>query len=117
MWEGHTLPSGRFFSRADTVTEHALEALDAARGPRQFFWFHSFDAHAPYGSSRGEGWMESDVFRRLFDGRRLLGPPARDDAAQLERFRAFERELAEHTAGGALDPAVEQRLRALGYAP
>lgn len=287
VWEGHTLPSGRFFSRADAVTAHALEALDAARGRRQFFWFHYFDPHAPYGSSRGKGWMESDVFRRvaagepasdviaevrrryredasyldreldrllarlesdagryethvlvvadhgerlgeadsvghgygldpveirvpalilspklppgvredvagsidvaptlvalagvdatwpggrdlvrggasarppgalgmrrtfrarqpgerlldgsvrpippllfyaidadgrtrLFDGRRLLGPPAPDDAAQRERFRAFERELAEHTARGALDPAVGQRLRALGYAP
>ena len=35
------------------MTRTALAQLDAARGSKQFFWFHYFDAHAPYGGSSG----------------------------------------------------------------
>ncbi len=52
-WEGQTLPSELFYSKAEVVTEQALAALDAATGDKQFFWFHYFDPHAPYGSTIG----------------------------------------------------------------
>jgi arylsulfatase A-like enzyme len=67
-WEGHRLPPEGFFSRAETVTDRALEALDAATARRQFFWLHYFDPHSPYGSSRGSELLESDVFRRIGEG-------------------------------------------------
>ena len=55
---------------------------------------------------------------RLGNGRRLRrGGLPREDEILRERFRSFERELAQHAGGDALDPAVEQRLRALGYVP
>lgn len=50
-WEGTRVPRGAFYSLADSVTGRALEIVDANRGGDQFFWFHFFDAHAPYGST------------------------------------------------------------------
>jgi arylsulfatase len=40
-----------FYSQADSVTASALQLLDDAVGERQFFFFHYFDPHAPYGDS------------------------------------------------------------------
>lgn len=67
-WEDRPNPGGAFFSRADTVTDRALEALEAVRGDRQLFWFHYFDPHAPYGSSRGSDFVKWHFFRRLDAG-------------------------------------------------
>jgi len=50
-WEGQKIEDGRFYSLADSVTRAALEALERASSPRQFFWFHYFDPHDPYGDS------------------------------------------------------------------
>ena len=36
VWEDQPLGSSRFYSLADTVTDHAIAALDEARAPRQF---------------------------------------------------------------------------------
>jgi arylsulfatase len=43
-----------FYSLADSVTTRAIGALDAARASRQFYWFHYFDPHAPYGDAGGD---------------------------------------------------------------
>ncbi len=43
-----------FYSLADRVTERALGEIAAATGQRQFFWFHYFDPHSPYGDT-GDG--------------------------------------------------------------
>jgi len=40
-----------FYSQADTITGRALQLLDAATAKKQFFFFHYFDPHAPYGDS------------------------------------------------------------------
>lgn len=40
-----------FYSQADTITDQALQLLDAATAEKQFFFFHYFDPHAPYGDS------------------------------------------------------------------
>jgi arylsulfatase A-like enzyme len=50
-WEGQALEEGRFYSLADAVTQAALDALERASSERQFFWFHYFDPHDPYGDS------------------------------------------------------------------
>jgi arylsulfatase A-like enzyme len=50
-WEGGTVTGSAFYSLAGAVTRRALAALDAATGERQFFFFHYFDPHDPYGDS------------------------------------------------------------------
>jgi len=67
-WERAEVPAGRFFSLADTVTAHAVEALDAARGDRQFFWIHYFDPHSPYGVTRGESLGQNSIMAALDAG-------------------------------------------------
>ena len=42
-----------FYTLADVVTDRALEQLTVALGRRQFFWFHYFDPHSPYGDTSG----------------------------------------------------------------
>jgi arylsulfatase A-like enzyme len=41
--------SAAFFSTAETVSHRAIRFLDELGGEKQFFWFHFFDAHSPYG--------------------------------------------------------------------
>jgi len=53
-WKGAPV-AGRFYQTARPVTEDAIRLIDAATGERQFFWFHYFDPHEPYGDSAGEG--------------------------------------------------------------
>jgi arylsulfatase A-like enzyme len=62
-WSGAEVPGGAFFSLADFVTGQAIEMLDRSGGGNQFFWFHYFDPHAPYGAT-GERSMEVDDIRR-----------------------------------------------------
>ncbi len=42
-----------FYSLAERVTERAIAQVDRAVGDRQFFWFHYFDPHDPYGNTAG----------------------------------------------------------------
>jgi arylsulfatase A-like enzyme len=67
-WGDTDVPAGRFFSLADTVTARAIEALDAARGDRQFFWIHYFDPHSPYGATRGESLSQNSILAALDAG-------------------------------------------------
>ncbi len=43
---------------ADVITQRALAQLDLATAHRQFFWFHYFDPHMPYGDTIGETMVE-----------------------------------------------------------
>lgn len=52
-WNQIEVPGERFYSQADSVTERALAQLDESSGEKQFFWFHYFDAHQPYGDAPG----------------------------------------------------------------
>ena len=54
-WEGvENPPTGAFYSLAENVTDAAMDVLDRYAGDkRQFFWFHYFDPHGPYGDSFG----------------------------------------------------------------
>lgn len=42
---------------APTIVKHAFEQLDAAASGNQFFFFHFYDAHEPYGDSAPEQGM------------------------------------------------------------
>jgi len=50
-WNGRKIPGARFYSLADEITAKALAMLDRVRGPKQFYWFHYFDPHEPYGDT------------------------------------------------------------------
>jgi arylsulfatase A-like enzyme len=57
-WHGVEVDGGEFYSLAGAVSDAALAQLDRTTSnseTRQFFWFHYFDAHGPYGDSTGEG--------------------------------------------------------------
>jgi arylsulfatase A-like enzyme len=74
-WLGAQVPGGRFFSRADEVTSKALEMLDSVGGSKQFFWFHYFDPHSPYGDSTGRTLAElPEIDHYLRSGGRDVGP-------------------------------------------
>ena len=100
-WEGHTVPGGAFYSLGGHVTERALARIDAAGARRQFFWFHYFDPHDPYGDAAGEERLSpTRAFTLLERGR--------DVSALLERFRTlYDRDLA------ALDRALDRLLARL----
>lgn len=49
-WSGHEVEAeGGFFATSDLILGESLDLLDNLGGSKQFFWFHFFDAHAPYG--------------------------------------------------------------------
>lgn len=48
-----------FYSLADSITTRAVAAIDAARAERQFYWFHYFDPHAPYGDTGGDAGADT----------------------------------------------------------
>ncbi|MEM9290132.1 MAG: sulfatase [Acidobacteriota bacterium] len=53
---------GGFYNLADVITERALDILDKTEGHQQFFWFHYFDPHSPYGNTAavdGDGPAET----------------------------------------------------------
>jgi arylsulfatase A-like enzyme len=51
QWNAFPVEDQRFHSFADRVADRAVASIDAARAPRQLFWFHFFDPHAPYGDA------------------------------------------------------------------
>jgi len=67
-WQAWEVPEKKFFTLADRVTERAIEQLSTATGDRQFFWFHYFDAHAPYGDTAGESFSKVGIFAALESG-------------------------------------------------
>jgi arylsulfatase A-like enzyme len=67
-WNEFDVPGAKFFTLADRVTERAIRQISVATGDRQFFWFHYFDAHAPYGVTAGERFSEARLFAALEAG-------------------------------------------------
>ncbi len=62
-WSGAPTDNGRFHSLGRSVTDRALAVLDGAGEGPQFFWFHYFDPHEPYGDTRkGERVRLQQVF-------------------------------------------------------
>ena len=81
-WSGEDVPDLAFYSLADRVTDLAIGEIDRADAPRQFFWVHYFDPHAPYGSSQG-GQLSAQEIRAAA----AEGDPA--VAALLEEARTL----------------------------
>jgi arylsulfatase A-like enzyme len=113
QWEGAAVEGERFYSLADAVTDEALRVIELARGARQFFWFHYFDAHDPYGDDGGGdaagGGREPLTIERL-----LALAAARDPAFDGTLARA--RELYARDVR-ALDRSLERLLAALEADP
>ena len=100
LWEEHwKIESGKFFATGDGVTSRALAQLSAARAKKQFFWFHYFDLHEPYGNAsqpdsvmaleqiydRIEGGS-ADVHALLAGARQRYDADARSLDLQLDRL-------------------------------
>jgi arylsulfatase A-like enzyme len=63
-------PTTVYYSLAPTITAEAIAALDRAdRAKPQFFWFHYFDPHEPYGDTGSEPALRPvDVKRQIVFG-------------------------------------------------
>ena len=113
-WEGREVPDRAFFGVAESVTDHALELLDGARAAKQFFWFHYFDPHAPYGSSSGGTATRWDVFRRIDAGEAesdvldLESPGIEVEDPSIEALRC---EVAGHRSAHVAEPDVSDARR------
>ncbi|NNL68019.1 MAG: sulfatase [Myxococcales bacterium] len=100
-WQGAAVAE-RFYQTAGPVSDDALRLLAQAEGPRQFFWFHYFDPHEPYGDAAGKGIPlrallstrrsePAQLAERLGIARKLYARDLRHLDEQLERvFRALE---------------------------
>ena len=64
-WADIPIDGGRFYSLADRITEAALDLIDRTTSPRQFFWFHYFDPHDPYGDTTEEPLPMAELVRSL----------------------------------------------------
>lgn len=108
VWEKDwQVPGSRFFTGADSVSTRAIQQIDQASASKQFFWFHYFDPHSPYGSSYGHTFRKPELMRALArDPSRkeeLLGRARRGYGAdvkfldtELDRlFTRLERDAAE----------------------
>jgi arylsulfatase A-like enzyme len=67
-WEGTRVEGGRFYQLDGPITDRALALLDAAGPGDQFFWFHYFDPHEPYGDEHRTPTSLSDVARARRQG-------------------------------------------------
>jgi len=110
-WNDEPVEGSLFFSPAEDVNAAAFRALDAADGDQQFFWFHYFDPHAPYGDSRA-GDSRADEVINLSDlnGRARSGRPV---APLLARARALYDADVAHL-DRALDELLERLEREAG---
>jgi arylsulfatase A-like enzyme len=95
-WSGEDVPNLKFFSLGDHVTDLAIREIDRATAPRQFFWFHYFDPHSPYGSSQGGELDARDIRNAVSEGEAAV-------AQRLAEARALYRVDLEF-----LDAALER---------
>jgi arylsulfatase A-like enzyme len=64
-WVDIPIDGSRFYSLADRITEAALDLIGRTTSPRQFFWFHYFDPHDPYGDTTEEPLPMAELVRSL----------------------------------------------------
>lgn len=94
VWEGRPTEAGTFYSLSESVTRHALDAIDAAQGDLQFFWFHYFDPHDPYGDAVGDPYPVQRLLALATRGDPGLGAALVDARARYERdLGALDRSL------------------------
>jgi arylsulfatase A-like enzyme len=97
-WEGQGDPEERYYRLAGRVTTTAVAQIDTAKGSKQFFWFHYFDAHAPYGdTTEGPRLRPQDILAEAHAGR--------DVRAEVVRARElYDRDVS------SLDASLETLL-------
>lgn len=103
-WNRQRVEGARFWSRAEDVTRVALKQIDEARGAKQFFWFHFFDPHDPYGGSTGSsaGLSPNKLLNRGAGTKNM-------DRVLARALRLYDRDVA------YLDEALDRLLgRILG---
>ncbi len=64
-WAGTEVEGGRFYSLGESVSGRARAAIDAAPPGPQFFWFHFFDPHDPYGDTLAPIGDDTLMYRAL----------------------------------------------------
>jgi arylsulfatase A-like enzyme len=105
-WSGVDVEAKGFFSEAAHVVDQAIELLDAAEGPKQFFWFHFYDPHAPYGDTGGSGKTHlspKEIGRLILEGEAADAVIARARRGYDKDVSYLDRELGrllEHIAAG-----------------
>jgi len=67
VWMGVERDSAAFYSTAEVVSRRAIRFLDELGGDKQFFWFHFFDAHAPYGDRESAPLSPQKVLDEILD--------------------------------------------------
>jgi arylsulfatase A-like enzyme len=104
-WEGIELKGQGFHSLADVVTDRAIDLLDDSTAEKQFFWFHYFDPHAPYGDEHESpmrlAWLIGQARNRNPEAPDLVRAARRlydEDVARLDR--SLDRLLARLEADG-----------------
>jgi arylsulfatase A-like enzyme len=101
-WNDFEIADGTFYSLGEHVTSQALEQIDLATGEHQFFWFHYFDPHAPYGDAAGGERLESNDLRLAI----AEGPEAIEQALATARA-LYDQDIAR------MDEQIERVLARL----
>ena len=95
-WSGVEVQAEGFFSEAGHIVEQAERLLDRAEGDRQFFWFHMYDPHAPYGDSgKGKGHLSPrDISSLIEEGEAADAVIDRARRAYDKDVKYMDRQLA-----------------------
>jgi arylsulfatase A-like enzyme len=94
-WSGVDVDTAGFFSEAAYVVDRAIELLDAAEAPRQFFWFHLYDPHAPYGDTGGgDRGAEGKVRLTPREVGKLIEAGEAADAVLTRARRGYDRDVS-----------------------
>jgi arylsulfatase A-like enzyme len=104
-WSGQEVEDGRFYCLAESVAGRARAAIDAAPAGPQFFWFHFFDPHGPYGdtvSVQGEGTLSVKAIRKAH-----RSDPSTYSEVLAEARALYDRDIVE------LDQHLAQVIQAL----
>lgn len=84
----------RFYNLANEITDRALALLDDTTASQQFFWFHYFDAHSPYGDTGdGETVTPSRILSRAEEGEPVAPAVAEARALYDLDVRFMDRQL------------------------
>ncbi len=112
LWSGVEVEAEGFHSEAGHIVDQALELLDGAQGSKQFFWFHMYDPHAPYGDS-GKGKTNlnpRDISRLVKDGEAADAVTARARRAYDRDVKYMDKELARLLERLAADTRFETHV-------
>lgn len=99
-------PVDNFYSLAETVTAQALAELDAVVAERQFFWFHFFDPHSPYGDTAQATTSPEEVLAMAARGEETAGA-----VAQARRLYDVDVSYLDAALGRLLERLAEDESR------